>query len=63
MKHLDAITKQSPVAATTSLNIKLTGVMSIIDRLLLAQRQSAWKVPFPTGNEPDTSTDTTDTTV
>ena len=63
MKHLEVMTKQTPAPATSSLDVKLTGLMSAIDRLLLAQRQSAWKVPFPIDNEPDTTTDTTDTTI
>jgi len=29
------------------LGIKLDAALDIIDRLLLAQQQAAWKVPFP----------------
>jgi len=35
--------------AVTSLEIKLTSKIQIIDRLLLAQRQAPWKVPFSGG--------------
>lgn len=57
MKHVALISKSSVVLASTSLEVKLDGIISIIDRLLLAQRQAAWKVPFP----PDNNNDDTDT--
>ena len=60
MKHLRPISKTCPAVAASSLEIKLTSKIEIIDRLLLAQRQAAWKVPYPTGG--GITTDTTGTT-
>lgn len=64
MKHLITVSKVPAVATTTAATgsmpklILLNGVISIVDELLLAQRQSPWKVSF--GG--DTTTDTTSTT-
>lgn len=57
MKHVRRVTRIPAVAATTTgttttltgglpLLIKLNGVISVVDELLLAQRQSPWKVHF-----------------
>lgn len=48
MRHVKPITQVPSVAANT-IQIKLQGMTDIIDRLLLAQRQFAWKAPFPPG--------------
>lgn len=47
MKHLMKMSKTPAVAYTPPMTIKLQGVLDVVDRLLLAQRQAAWKVPFP----------------
>lgn len=58
MRHVKPVTKLPSVAANT-ITIKLQGLTDIIDRLLLAQRQFAWKAPFPPdGTGTDTGTDT-----
>jgi len=61
MTHLRTLSK-TPVVAQTTLAVKLNATLDVVDRLLLAQAQSAWKVPFPLegGEETDTTT-TTDT--
>jgi hypothetical protein len=62
MKHLAALSRV-PVRAnvsTSALAVKLDGVIQILDRLALAQRQAAWKAPFPIGGV-DTTTTTTGT--
>jgi len=63
MKHIMAMTKAPASAVTSPLVVKVNGALDIIDRLLLAQRQAQWKVPFPNGGtDTDTGTDTgTDT--
>ena len=66
MKHLTALSKVPGRAATgTSVagktEIKLDGVIQILDRLALAQRQAAWKAPFPIGGATGTTTTTTGT--
>lgn len=48
MRHVKPVTQLPSVAANT-ITIKLQGMTDIIDRLLLAQRQFAWKTPFPPG--------------
>lgn len=58
MQHIRGISQTAPAAAATSLEIKLNATIEIVDRLLLAQRQAAWKTPFPTGGAEGTSTDT-----
>ena len=62
MKHLIALSKVPGRAATgTSVTeVKLNGIIQILDRLVLAQRQAAWKAPFPVGGV-DTTTTTTGT--
>ena len=42
-KHLHILTK-TPSVAQSGLAIKLNATTTIIDRLLLAQQQSAWKI-------------------
>ena len=51
MKHVHLLSRPRVMAAQTPLGIKLDASLSIIDRLLLAQRQAAWKVPFPPTDE------------
>ena len=63
MKHLAALSR-IPVRAgvgTSPLAEKLDGVIQILDRLALAQRQAAWKAPFPIGGATGTTTTTTGT--
>jgi hypothetical protein len=43
MKHISPLSR-TPIVGQTTLAIKLTATLQIIDRLLLAQRQAAWKV-------------------
>ncbi len=61
MRHLSTITRTPAVAATTvtPLAIKLNGVLEILDRIALAQLQSAWKAPFPTGGSNDSNSTNT----
>lgn len=62
MKHIEAMSK-TPSVAQTTITLKLNATIDIVDRLLLAQRQVQWKVPFPIDGETDTTTTTTvDTT-
>lgn len=56
MRHVKPVSKLPSVAAN-SITIKLQGLTDIIDRLLLAQRQWAWKTPFPPGGVDDGGTD------
>ncbi len=60
MKHIRTVTQIPATAVTTTgglpLLIKLNGVVAIVDDLLLAQRQTPWKVHFG-----DTTTTTTPT--
>ena len=59
MKHLSPVSKMPPAVAVSSLEIKLTASIQIIDRLLLAMQQRAWKTaPGGGGTIP---TDTTPT--
>ena len=51
MKHVHLLSRPRVMAAQTPLGIKLGAAVEIIDRLLLAQRQAAWKVPFPPTDE------------
>ncbi len=63
MKHLSKVSRVPGVATTTTalstLGIKLNGIIEILDRVSLAQRQSAWKTPFPVGGSTSTTTTTT----
>ena len=63
MKHLMALSKVPGRAATgtSAIEVKLDGIMQILDRLVLAQRQAAWKAPFPIGGATGTTTTTTGT--
>ena len=58
--HCQAITRL-PEIAQTGTAVKLGAIVEIMDAILLAQRQSPWKVFFPPGYEADT-TDGTGTT-
>ncbi len=61
-QHCRAITRV-PEIAQTSYSVKLGAIIDMMDTVLLAQRQAAWKVFFPPGYEPTTTTtDTTGTT-
>jgi hypothetical protein len=63
MKHLVKMSKVPTVAYTPPTVIKLQGVLDVVDRLLLAQRQAPWKAAFPidwdSGDSGDSGTDTT----
>jgi hypothetical protein len=63
MKHLTSLSKVPGRAATimSTTEVKLDGVIQILDRLVLAQRQAAWKAPFPVGGATGTTTTTTGT--
>ena len=58
--HLRYVSK-TPTFAQSNFQTKLVGMIEIIDTLLLAQRQSAWKAFFPidgaTGESGGTGTD------
>jgi hypothetical protein len=40
--------------ALSPLEMKYTSKLDIVNRLVLAQRQSAWKTPFPIDYDPGT---------
>ncbi|HOC68947.1 MAG TPA: hypothetical protein PLL36_03600 [Candidatus Hydrogenedentes bacterium] len=54
-KHLSPVTQRPGHAQISNFQIKLEFTTAVIDRLLLADRQSAWKIV------PGAGTDTTDT--
>ena len=64
MKHLSSVSRRPAhaVTAVSPLEIKLEAILEITDRMLLAQRQAAWKVPFPIGGSTGTTPTTTTTT-
>jgi hypothetical protein len=51
-RHCNPVTRV-PSVAQSSIALLFQGLTEIIDRLLLAQRQWAWKTPFPIGGGPD----------
>jgi len=60
LKHLSLVTQRPEHAQISNFQIKLEFTTAVIDRLLLADRQSAWKI-IPgagTGTGTDTGTDT-----
>lgn len=59
LKHITGLTKNPESAQISNFQIFLEWVTAVIDRLLLAERQSAWKiVPGPGIDElPDTGED------
>jgi len=67
MRHCRKVTKSRLMLATSPLEMKYTSKLEIVNRLVLVQRQSAWKVPFPIDYDPGTpsggGTDTTTPTV
>ncbi|HUW62265.1 MAG TPA: hypothetical protein VMZ06_14775 [Candidatus Bathyarchaeia archaeon] len=60
MRHCGKVTKSRLMPATSPLEMKYTSKLDMVNRLVLADRQSAWKVPFPIGYDPGTPTDGTD---
>lgn len=56
-KHLSPVTTRPGHAQISNFQIKLEFTTTVIDRLLLADRQSAWKIVPGTGT--GTGTDTT----
>lgn len=66
MRHCKKLSRVRLIAATSPLEMKYTSKLDIMNRLVLAQRQSAWKTPFPIDYDPgdpsdggtDTGTDT-----
>jgi len=58
MKHVKCVT-MTPLVSTSTIGVKTDMILSIIDRLLLVQRQSPWKTVFIPGT--DDSDDDTDT--
>jgi hypothetical protein len=67
MRHLATVSRKPAYAVDlvpggTSLEIKMNGILDIMDRVLLAQRQAAWKTPFPIGGITTTTTTTPTTT-
>lgn len=63
LKHLVPISQQPEHAQISNFQIKLEFTTAVIDRLLLADRQSAWKIVPGTGTDVDTDTDTGDITI
>lgn len=65
MRHVTLISvRRQPMLATLPLEVKLNGIIDIMDRLLLAQRQSAWKTPWPIdSNNTDNNTTDVNTTI
>ena len=59
-KHLEPVSERPGHAQISNFQIKLEFTTAVIDRLLLADRQSAWKIVPGTGT--DTGTDTTTVT-
>lgn len=57
MKHCKNLSKVRIAPAQSPMEMKFNSKIEIIDRLLMAQRQAAWKTPFPIGYEPGTPTD------
>ncbi len=60
MKHVKPISN-TPLLAVSPLQTKLLAITDIIDQLLLAQRQAAWKAWFPPGGTNNTTTGNTTT--
>jgi hypothetical protein len=42
------------MTATSPMEMKYSSKLEIMNRLVLAQRQAAWKVPFPIDYDPGT---------
>ncbi len=59
-KHVVTITQGPEQAQISNFQIKLEFTTAVIDRLLLADRQSAWKI-VPGAGTDTTGTDTTGT--
>ena len=57
MRHCRKVTKSRLILAVSPLEMKYTSKLEIVNRLVLAQRQSAWKTPFPIDYEPGTPGD------
>ena len=63
-KHLSLVTQRPEHAQISNFQIKLEFTTAVIDRLLLADRQSAWQIVPGTGTDTGTGTGTdTGTTV
>ncbi len=58
LRHVRFISKAPSQAQVSNLQIKLETTTTIIDRLLLVDRQSPWKSTGPTGDGTSTTTDT-----
>ncbi len=54
-KHLSPVSQRPEHAQISNFQIKLEFTTSVIDRLLLADRQSAWKIVPGTGIGTDTT--------
>jgi len=59
-RHLRSVTQSPELAQISNFQAKLESTTAIIDRLLLAGRQSPWKATGPSGDGTgtDTGTDT-----
>jgi hypothetical protein len=62
-KHLSPVTQRPEHAQISNFQIKLEFTTSVIDRLLLADRQSAWKLIPGAGTDTNTTDTTTDITL
>lgn len=62
MRHCKHISRARLSLAVSPLEMKYTSKLEIMNRLVLAQRQAAWKTPFPIDYEPGSPSDSgTDT--
>ena len=52
--HHCRLISRGPEVGQTSTQLKYDMIIDMMDRLLLMQRQLAWKVPFPLDNTTDT---------
>ena len=57
-KHLAPVTQRPEHAQISNFQIKLEFTTAVVDRLLLADRQSAWKIVPGSGTDTDTDTGT-----
>jgi len=52
MRHCNNISRARLSLAVSPLEMKYTSKLEIMNRLLLVQRQAAWKTPFPIDYDP-----------
>lgn len=52
MRHCKRLSRARMMTAVSPLEMKYTSKLEIMNRLVLAQRQAAWKTPFPIDYDP-----------